>query len=133
MGASRPESLEGVSFLGRVSEEVKEQTLRSAEVYVAPNLGGESFGIVLVEAMTAGCAVIASDLVSFRDVADSSARFFPVGNATSLGDLVVEVLGNPETSHRLSVAGRRRSGRFSWDEVGPAYRACYEEISSRVA
>lgn len=131
MGASRPESMEGVSFLGRVSEEVKERTLRSAEAYVAPNLGGESFGIVLVEAMTAGCAVVASDLLSFRDVAGSAARFFPAGSPRSLGEQVVAVLGDPEFSRRLSFAGRQRAARFSWDEVGPAYRECYEQVLSR--
>ena len=131
MGASRPEAPDGVVFLGRVSEEVKERTLRSAEVYVAPNLGGESFGIVLVEAMTAGCALVASDLRSFRDVAGRAARFFPAGDAGRLVESVDEILADPARSEQLSAAGRERARRFSWDRVGAAYRECYEQVMAR--
>lgn len=131
MGSTRSEPSDGVVFLGRVSGEVKERTLRSAEVYVAPNLGGESFGIVLVEAMAAGCGVVASDLVSFRDVAGSAARLFATGSTAALVEGVSEVLGNPKLSERLSVVGRERAAEFSWDRVAPAYRECYEEVSSR--
>ena len=131
MGAKRSEPVEGVRFLGRVSEEVKGRMLRSSEAYVAPNLGGESFGIVLVEAMMAGCAVIASDLLSFRDVAEPAARFFTRGSARALRDQVGEVLADPELSDGLSAAGKQRAVRFSWDRVGPAYRSCYERVLSR--
>ena len=96
-------------FLGRVSEEVKQRNLRSAEVYVAPNLGGESFGIVLVEAMTAGCAVVASDLRSFRDVAGSAAKLFATGSVPALVDQVTEVLGTlpfPNVCQRLGRSGQ---------------------------
>ena len=132
MGAERTEVEEGVRFLGRVSEEVKERMLRSSEAYVAPNLGGESFGIVLVEAMMAGCAVIASDLPSFRDVAEPAARFFPTASAGALRDRVAEVLADPRLSDSLSAAGAERAVRFSWNRVGPAYRSCYEQVLSRI-
>ena len=132
MGAECSESLRGITFLGRVSEEVKERTLRSAEIYVAPHLGGESFGIVLVEAMTAGCAVIASDLRSFRDVAGSTARFFEKGSVEGLVDQISQVLADPSLSERLSAAGTRRADRFSWDKVGPAYRECYEQVMRQI-
>lgn len=131
MGAERPDPPEGVVFLGRVSEEVKDRTLRSAQVYVAPNLGGESFGIVLVEAMAAGCAVIASDLRSFREVVGSAARLFATARNTALVDQVDEVLDNFSLSERLSEAGRERASLFSWEKVGPAYRKCYEEVIAR--
>ncbi len=128
MGADRPNPPEGTTFLGRVSSEVKEQTLRSAEIYVAPNLGGESFGIVLVEAMAAGCAVVASDLRSFRDVAGSAVRFFATGSVMGLVEQVGEVLACPSVSDRLSAAGQERAGRYAWNKVGPAYRECYERV-----
>lgn len=131
MGAGRPNPPEGVVFMGRVSREVKERTLRSAEVYVAPNLGGESFGIVLVEAMSAGCAVVASDLRSFQDVAGPAARFVATGNIGGLIDGVTEVLGDASAAEEMSVAGRRRAALYSWDQVGPAYRDCYEQVISR--
>ena len=131
MGAERSELVEGVRFMGRVSEETKERMLRSSEVYVAPNLGGESFGIVLVEAMAAGCGVVASDLASFQDVAGSAARLFATGSITALADGVSEVLGDPSLSARLSLAGPERAAEFSWDRVGPAYQECYEKVLSR--
>ena len=57
-----------MTFLGRISDEDKARALRSVDVYVAPHTGGESFGIVLVEAMAAQAAVVASDLPAFRRV-----------------------------------------------------------------
>ena len=131
MGAIRPDPPQGVVFLGRVTEEVKELTLKSAEVYVAPNLGGESFGIVLVEAMTAGCAVVASDLLSFQDVAGSAASLFATGDVAALAERVSEVLGDPSLAERMSAAGQERAGRFSWRRVGPAYRECYAQVLER--
>ena len=133
MGAERPDPPEGAVYLGRVDAAVKERTLRSAEVYVAPNLGGESFGIVLVEAMAAGCAVIASDLTSFRDVAGPAARYFTPGSVAEMVEQIHRVLESPSVSDRLSEAGPERAGRFSWDRVGPAYRECYERVIHRSA
>ncbi|MDE0673588.1 MAG: glycosyltransferase family 4 protein [bacterium] len=133
MGAERPEPPEGTVFLGRVDTEVKDRTLRSAEVYVAPNLGGESFGIVLVEALAAGCAVIASDLTSFRDVAGPAARYFMPGSVHAMVEQIQQVLESPPVSARLSEAGPLRAARFSWDKVGPAYRNCYERVIRRSA
>ena len=60
VGEGRNRALPGIEFTGRVTEVQKEQILGRADIYVAPNTGGESFGIVLVEAMAAGCAVVAS-------------------------------------------------------------------------
>lgn len=128
MGAERPDPPEGVVFLGRVTEEVKERTMRSAEAYVAPNLGGESFGIVLVEAMTAGCAVVASDLLSFQDVVGNTASLFKTGSVAALVDRVAEVLGDAALAGRMSIAGQERAARFAWNRVGPAYRECYEQV-----
>ena len=131
MGAFRPDPPEGVDFLGRVSEEAKTETLRTTEVFVAPNLGGESFGIVLVEAMAAGCALIASDLHAFRDVAGSAGRYFDSGKADQLAQKVNEVLADRSLRQELSQAGRRRAERYSWDRVGAAYRECYQHVIAR--
>ena len=131
IGADRSDPPDGVRFLGRVSEEKKERTLRSAEIFAAPNLGGESFGIVLVEAMIAGCALVASDLEAFRDVAGPAARFFRTGDRRSLVEGLDEILSDPTFSDRLSQSGRHRAQRFSWDRVGTAYRECYQQVISR--
>ena len=72
-----------ITFLGLVSEEDKARMLRSVDVYVAPNTGGESFGMILTEAMAAGTAVVASDLDAFRRVLDGgrAGALFPTGDA----------------------------------------------------
>ncbi|HEV2087797.1 MAG TPA: glycosyltransferase family 4 protein, partial [Cryptosporangiaceae bacterium] len=72
-----------VTLLGTVSEQDKARMLRSVDVYVAPNLGGESFGMILTEAMAAGAAIVASDLDAFRRVLDDGRAgvLFPAGNA----------------------------------------------------
>ena len=131
MGCSHSDPPDGVTFLGRVSEEVKHRTLATAEVFVAPQLGGESFGIVLVEAMAAGCALVASDLDPFRDVAGSAGRFFEPGDVGQLVQRVDEVLSDKSLSEQRSRAGRGRAGRYSWDVVGAAYRECYQEALRR--
>ncbi len=73
--ATLPKELrERVEFLGMVSDEDKARLLRSVDVYVAPNTGGESFGIILVEALSAGAPVLASDLDAFAQVLDQGRR-----------------------------------------------------------
>ena len=79
--------------------------LSSSSIYVAPQTGGESFGIVLLEAMAAGAAVVASDLESFRDWAGETALFFPVGNSEALAMAVLDLL--EDTGRRQSLADRR--------------------------
>lgn len=72
----------GVRFLGRVDEAAKREALAQASVLCAPNTGSESFGIVPLEEMAAGCAVIAADLPAFRSVLGEAGMFTPVGTPT---------------------------------------------------
>lgn len=130
MGADEAEPMPGVTFLGPVSGGEKKRLLSSSRVYVAPNLGGESFGIVLVEAMASGCAVIASDLPAFVDVADGAAVHVPAGDALALADAVIEVLGDDERASRLGEAARRRASAFDWPEVVAGYRRLYRKALS---
>src|SRR5690606_35723207 len=87
-----PAVAEQVVFLGLVDEETKARMLRSVDVYVAPNTGGESFGMILTEALAAGTPIVASDLEAFRRVLDDAGVIFPVGDADALalalGDLL---------------------------------------------
>src|SRR5246500_4874228 len=91
---------DNLRFLGQAGDEEKASALRSADVYCAPNTGGESFGIVLVEAMAAGTAVVASDLDAFRRVLRDGecGRLVPVGppelQGGALADALIEVLEN---------------------------------------
>ncbi len=93
-------------FLGPLSDADKARFLTSIDLYVAPNTGGESFGIILVEAMAAGAPVLASDLPAFvRVLGEGAGRLFRNENATALG-----ALGSPACSAtmRNGCASRRR-------------------------
>lgn len=128
MGADRGSP--DVEWLGRADEETKVRILNSAAVLVAPNTRGESFGIVLVEAMAAGAAVLASDLQSFEDVGGEAVRYFRKGNVSSLVAGLVGLLDNDDGRADLSRLGHARAVRFDWDTVATSYRAVYEESLS---
>jgi phosphatidylinositol alpha-mannosyltransferase len=120
-------SLPGVTFVGRVPEAEKIDRLTGAGVYCAPNLSGESFGIVLVEAMAAGCAVVASALPGFVSVAGDTARFVAPGDAAGLADAVVALLDAPDEMAAMSEAAQIRVQRFDGSVVAAAYLSAYEE------
>ncbi len=117
---------------GRTRRGQKAEFMSSVDVYCAPNTGGESFGIVLVEAMAAGAAVVASDLVAFRDVATSDegeecAAFFPVGDAKALAEQVRALLDDPERRTALALRGAARAGTFDWHQVAPRIEETYRD------
>lgn len=128
MGADR--ATPGVRWMGRVGESTKAEMLSSSAVYVAPHTGGESFGITLVEAMAAGAAVVASNLAPFVDVAQDSARYFPVGDSNLLAEAVVELLSDGGLREVLASRGEVRASRFDWSHVVGAYRAEYHQAIS---
>jgi phosphatidylinositol alpha-mannosyltransferase len=123
---------EAVTFLGVVSEVDKARLLRSADVYVAPNLGGESFGIVLVEAMAAGVPVLASDLDAFREVLDDGrvGAFFPTGDVARLGDALCSLLDDPARRDALCTAASVWVRRFDWDSITTDLLAVYETVAA---
>jgi phosphatidyl-myo-inositol alpha-mannosyltransferase len=131
--ADLPQDVRGhVEFLGMVSDEDKARLLRSVDLYVAPNTGGESFGIILVEAMSAGAPVLASDLDAFRQVLDggTAGELFPVGDAAALADAAVRLLGDPHRLAALRETGRRHVRRFDWSTVGADIVAVYETVTA---
>lgn len=128
MGADRARS--GITWLGTVDDATKAEQLARAGIYVAPNLGGESFGIVLVEGMAAGAAVVASDLVSFRDVGGDAVRYFTTGDSEDLALKLIELLEEPSGITELSAAGTKRAHLFDWRAVAARYRTVYEEAIS---
>jgi phosphatidylinositol alpha-mannosyltransferase len=127
-----PAVRQAVTFLGVVSEIDKARLLRSADVYVAPNLGGESFGIVLVEAMAAGVPVLASDLDAFREVLDDGrvGAFFPTGDVARLGDALCSLLDDPARRDALRTAASIWVRRFDWDSVTRDLLAVYETVAA---
>ena len=114
-----PEVRDRVTFLGKVSEEDKARMLRSVEVYVAPNVGGESFGMILTEAMAAGTPVVASDLDAFRRVLDGGRAgvLVPTGDPVALATALADLLDDP--ARRVSLAARAAQvvAAFDWPVV----------------
>lgn len=124
-----------VEFLGMVSDEEKARLLRSVDVYVAPNTGGESFGIILVEAMSAGAPVLASDLDAFTQVLDGgeAGELFANEDAAALAAAAVRLLGDPERRAELRDRGMRHVRRFDWSTVGADILAVYETVTDGAA
>jgi phosphatidyl-myo-inositol alpha-mannosyltransferase len=119
-----------VELLGPVTEEDKAGLLRSSTVYVAPHTGGESFGIVLVEAMSAGTAVLASDLPAFSRVLDGDrcGRSFPVGQPAALARGLVSLLRDERTRAELERSASARVRRYDWGVVAADVLAVYETV-----
>jgi phosphatidylinositol alpha-mannosyltransferase len=113
--------------MGRVTNGEKHRMLASSAIYVAPNTGGESFGIVLAEAMAAGCAVVASDLDAFLAVAGDNAVFFPVGDASALAREMGRLLSDEKERTRLGEAGKEAVKAYDWPRVLDMYRAAYAD------
>jgi phosphatidyl-myo-inositol alpha-mannosyltransferase len=126
------EARAGIVPLGRLDEADKARALASLDVYVAPNTGGESFGIVLLEAMAAGTAVVASDLDAFARVLDGGrcGRLFPVGDASRLEGVLVDLLEDASSRAALVEAGRRRVAAYDWRVVAADLIDVYASVTS---
>ncbi len=124
--------LDGVTALGRVSHDVKIKEMAAAQVLCAPSNGGESFGIVLVEAMAAGLPVVASDIPGYRAVlAEGSAGMLvPPHSPQALESALFNVLTGPDLCRDLAVSGIARAERYSWDRlVGQVMEAYADAIA----
>lgn len=119
-----------VRVLGRLSEADKAAALAASDVYVAPNTGGESFGIVLVEAMAAGAAVVASDIPAFAAVTDHghAGRLFANGSHRDLARVVTETLTDHAGRSELVDRGSARSRDFDWDRVATQVERVYDTV-----
>lgn len=129
--AQAPELAQRMRFLGLVDDAGKASAMRSADVYCAPNIGGESFGIVLVEAMAAGTPVVASDLDAFRRVlCDGEAgRLVPVGDPAGLAAGLIEMLENDALRERYVAAGSAAVARYDWSVVASQIMRVYETVA----
>jgi phosphatidylinositol alpha-mannosyltransferase len=118
-------------FLGQVEDAQKASALRSADVYCAPNTGGESFGIVLVEAMAAGTPVVASNLDAFRRVlVDGKAGWLvPVEDSTALAEALIAVLDDAKRRTRYVKAGSAAVHRYDWSVVADEIMMVYETVA----
>jgi phosphatidylinositol alpha-mannosyltransferase len=121
-----------VHLLGLVREADKAAVYATGDTYCAPNTHGESFGIVLIEAMAAGTPVVASDLEAFRRVLDDGEAgvLVPVGDSEALADALAALLQDPERQRTLSAAGSRVVQAYDWTHVTRQIVAVYETVEA---
>ncbi|MDK8099974.1 MAG: glycosyltransferase family 4 protein [Winkia neuii] len=124
------QGVEGAQFIGGVSDREKAELLASATAYVAPQTGGESFGIVLVEAMAAGAPVIASDLVAFTAVLNGEEYgvSFKSGDGADLAQKMLRLATDRSLREELSRKGRRRALQYDWQAVTDKVEAVYRTV-----
>ena len=123
-----PELAPHIELLGQVDDPTKARALRSVDVYCAPNTGGESFGMILTEAMAAGTPVLASGLDSFRRVLDDgkAGLLVETGDPAALADGLRELLGDPARRVSLAAAAGERVTMFDWSVVATQVVRVYE-------
>jgi phosphatidyl-myo-inositol alpha-mannosyltransferase len=122
-----------VLFLGRVSDGEKAAALRTADVYVAPNTGGESFGIVLAEGMAAGAVVLASDIPAFARVLDGGRYgvLFRSGVVDDLSTRLATLLDDAHQREQLREASRAGVRRYDWATVAGQVVQVYETVTAQ--
>ena len=122
------ERADRVEFLGGVSDRDKAALLSSVDIYLAPNTGGESFGIILVEAMSAGSYIVASDIPAFRAVLGNGSfgGLFANADAQDLAETVVRSLADPRGRSETVARAQSESRRYDWSTVASQIYAVYE-------
>lgn len=120
-----------VEWLGRLSDADKIARLKGATVFCAPSLHGESFGVVLIEAMAAGTAIVASGLDGYRNVATDGvdAVLVEPGDVGQLAAAVERVVADEQLRARLTAAGQRRADDFSMRSLAEHYARHYRRIA----
>jgi len=126
-----PESLQNnLVVFGELSDEQKARVFASADVYVAPNTGKESFGIILLEAMASNTPIVASDIVAFRDVLEGGkcGVLVPPGDPSALAQAVIALLLNKPRREELAIAGAKRVKQFDWPVLAGRIVEVYESV-----
>ena len=119
-----------IQWLGRIDDEEKAERLRGADVFVAPSLHGESFGVVLLEGMAAQTPVVASDLPGYRNVAraGADALLLPPGEAPALASAIERILEGGACTASLVTSGWQRAEEFSMDNLARRYLDIYTSL-----
>ena len=125
----------GVELLGRISDTEKTRLFATADVFVAPATGRESFGIVLLEAMAAGKPIVASDIHGYRSVVRRGEQglLVPPQNPRALAGALARLLSDDALRERMGASGRERVRQFSWESVTAKVEAYYEFVIRRLA
>ena len=123
-----PQLQSRIKFLGLLSNPEKESFLKSIQIYVAPNTGSESFGIILTEALSAGTAVVASDIPAFKAVLENgeAGELFKNEDSADLAKVLVALLRDDEKRKRLAENGRLSAQKYDWQVVAEQIENVYE-------
>ena len=115
-------------FLGKISEQDKANFMSSVSIYVAPNTGGESFGIILAEALAGGACVVASDIPAFDDLLGHGefGALFKSEDPTDLAKVIIDLLRDDKKRFELAKAGRSRGQSFDWELIAQQIFSVYE-------
>ena len=129
VGPAEVEVGPGVVAHGLVSDADRIRLLGEADILCAPSLGGESFGVVLLEGMASGLPVVASSIPGYRAVLPPEAgRLVPPGDDAALAEALAELVADPDLRARMGEAGRREAERYDWARVGGELAAVYAEV-----
>ncbi len=122
---------DGIDVLGIVTNEVRAEELSRAKAFVSPAVGGESFGLVVAEALARGTPVVASDIAGFRAVLREDAGVLvPPGDEAALAGALVDLLADEERRQAFGVAGHRLvRERYGWAEIGQRLLGIYELVT----
>ena len=123
-----PQLRQRFEFLGKITESEKADFMSSVAVYVAPNTGGESFGIILAEALAGGACVVASDIPAFDDLLGHGefGALFESESSTELAKVVIDLLRDETKRKELSARGKERAKMFDWTLVAQQIYSVYE-------
>jgi phosphatidylinositol alpha-mannosyltransferase len=123
---------DGIDVLGIVTNDVRDDELATAKAFVSPALGGESFGLVLVEAFATATPVIASDIPGFADVSTGEAAVLvPPGDERALADAVAALLADEEGRVEMGRAARTLAEeRYAWEDVAARLEGIYERVAA---
>lgn len=123
-----PQLRNRIEFLGKLTEEEKADFMSSVGAYIGPNTGGESFGIILAEALAGGAAVVASDIPAFAAVLQNGkfGRLFKSEDATDLAKVIIDLLRDRDARAQMAKAGQEYAQRFDWDVVARDIFEVYE-------
>lgn len=129
----RKNRIHGVRFIGYVSEDELPRYYHTCDVFCAPSLGYESFGMVLIEAMAAGKPVVASAIPGYTEVVKSGAEglLVPPGDPQALARAIIHLLQNPQLRITMGEMGRRKAARYSWRQIVSEVLEYYQEAAER--
>jgi phosphatidylinositol alpha-mannosyltransferase len=127
--------LQGVELLGRVSDHDKARAFATADVFVSPATGRESFGIVLLEAMAAGTPIVCSDIHGYKGVVrrGEQALLVPPRDPEAIAEAVGSLIRDPELRARMGASGRDRAVQYSWENITAKVDDYYGFVIRRLA